>query len=125
LSVPPEAPTPAGGLPASDADRDRLAAALGQHYAAGRLDLEELDARLEQVLGAGSVAHAAAALDGLELLGEPALRRRGWRGRHGERDQPQAGWVPTLERFRDPGTNRLMRVWVDRVDGSRHYVAER
>ncbi|HEX8159097.1 MAG TPA: DUF1707 domain-containing protein [Solirubrobacteraceae bacterium] len=122
--MPPDAPTPAGGRPASDADRDRLAAALGQQYAAGRLDLQELDLRLEQVLGAASLSEAAAALQGLDPLDDRAPRRRGWRGRHGERDRPQPGWAPTLERFRDPGSNRLMRVWVDPVDGTRHYVAE-
>lgn len=111
-------------MPPSDADRDRLAAALGEHYAAGRLELEGLDVRLEQVLCAANVADAVAALDGLGLLGDPPPRRRGWRGRHGERHRPQPGWVPTLERFRDPGTNRLMRVWVDPADGSRNYVAE-
>lgn len=121
--MPPEVPRPAGLRP-SDADRDRLAVALGGHYAAGRIALEELDVRLEQVLGAASVAHAVAALDGLDLVADSAPRRRGRRGRHGERDRPQPGWAPTLERFRDPGTNRLMRVWVDPVDGSRHYVAE-
>jgi hypothetical protein len=44
--------------------------------------------------------------------------------RHGEADAPQTGWTPTSEVFRDPGTNRTMRVWVD-VTGERHYVAER
>jgi hypothetical protein len=97
--VPPEAPTSAG-LPPSDADRDRLAAALGEHYAAGRIALEELDVRLQRVLAATSVAHAVAALDGLDLVADAPTRRRGRRGRHGERDQPQPGWVPTLERFR-------------------------
>ena len=43
--------------------------------------------------------------------------------RHGESDQPQAGWTPTDELFRDPGTNRTMRVWMDRA-GERHYVPE-
>ena len=43
--------------------------------------------------------------------------------RHGESDQPQAGWTPTDELFRDPGTNRTMRVWLDRA-GERHYVPE-
>jgi preprotein translocase subunit SecG len=44
--------------------------------------------------------------------------------RHGEADVPQAGWTPTNEVFKDPGTNRTMRVWVD-MTGERHYVAER
>lgn len=43
--------------------------------------------------------------------------------RHGESDAPQAGWTPTDERFNDPGTNRTMRVWVDRA-AERHYVPE-
>ena len=43
--------------------------------------------------------------------------------RHGESDQPQSGWTPTDELFRDPGTDRTMRVWTDRA-GERHYVPE-
>ena len=49
-----------------------------------------------------------------------ARRRRG----HGHADQPAAGWVPTSERFRDPSTSMVMRVWVDPADQSRHYVPE-
>ena len=43
--------------------------------------------------------------------------------RHGESDAPQPGWTPTDEVFRDPGTDRMMRVWVDR-GGERHYVED-
>jgi hypothetical protein len=43
--------------------------------------------------------------------------------RHGESDRPQSGWVPTDELFKDPGTDRMMRVWKDRT-GERHYVPE-
>ena len=43
--------------------------------------------------------------------------------RHGESDGPMSHWVRTDEIFRDPGTNRLMRVWVD-GGGERHYVPE-
>jgi uncharacterized protein DUF1707 len=39
-----------------DADRDRAATALGEHYAAGRLTREELDARLGSVLAARTAA---------------------------------------------------------------------
>jgi len=38
--------------------------------------------------------------------------------------QPAAGWVPTPERFRDPSTRAIMRVWIDPADLSRHYVPE-
>lgn len=44
--------------------------------------------------------------------------------RHGESTHAQAGWRWTDESFRDPSTGRLMRVWLDPVDGSRHYVSE-
>jgi hypothetical protein len=44
--------------------------------------------------------------------------------RHGETDRPAVGWVPTDEVFRDPGTDRVMRVWAD-AGGGRHYVPDR
>lgn len=44
--------------------------------------------------------------------------------RHGESQAPSEDWQRTGEVFRDPTTRRLMRVWVDPRDGSRHYVAE-
>jgi hypothetical protein len=43
--------------------------------------------------------------------------------RHGESAEPHPGWSPTEERFRDPSTGRLMRVWLD-ASGTRHYVPE-
>jgi hypothetical protein len=45
--------------------------------------------------------------------------------RHGESESPRPHWQRTGEVFRDPGTDRVMRVWVDPYDGSRHYVPER
>ncbi|MCW2936274.1 MAG: hypothetical protein JWM19_7236 [Actinomycetia bacterium] len=48
-----------------DADRDAAAAELGEHYAAGRLTLDELHDRLGQVLGArtrGQLLHVMADL---------------------------------------------------------------
>jgi hypothetical protein len=44
--------------------------------------------------------------------------------RHGESDAPEPGWAPTDEVFRDPASNRLMRVWADAA-GERHYLPER
>ena len=49
------------GIRASDEDRGQTAAALGEHYAAGRLTLEEFQDRLDQV-------YAAATLDELGRL---------------------------------------------------------
>ncbi|MDQ1680225.1 MAG: hypothetical protein QOI42_1084 [Frankiaceae bacterium] len=45
--------------------------------------------------------------------------------RHGEEAAPRAHWQRTDEVFVDPTTNRLMRVWVDRASGERHYVPDR
>jgi hypothetical protein len=123
---------------ASDADRERLVALLREHYAVGLFGLDELDRRVGVVLSAQYLDEAAAAvvdLPGIAGTGTPApgstappgtspprrpRRRRG----HAHADQPAAGWVPTNERFRDPSTRTIMRVWVDPADQSRHYVPE-
>lgn len=113
-----------------DADRDRYVAFLREHYAAGRLSLEELERRVEVALSAGYADEAAAALSGLPgvpAAGEAAAKpRTGWLRRrgHAEASEPAAGWVPTTERFRDPSTGVVMRVWVDPADESRHYVPD-
>jgi hypothetical protein len=44
--------------------------------------------------------------------------------RHGESDVPAGNWQRTDELFRDPSSGRLMRVWIDPADGTRHYVPE-
>jgi hypothetical protein len=47
------------------------------------------------------------------------------RKRHGEEPVvPTSNLIRTDEVFRDPSTNRLMRVWVNPADGKRIYVAE-
>jgi hypothetical protein len=51
-----------------------------------------------------------------------ARRARGRSG-HAEANRPAPDWQPTNERFRDPRTQRIMRVWVDAA-GTRHYVPE-
>ncbi|HXQ90464.1 MAG TPA: hypothetical protein VN768_02830 [Acidimicrobiales bacterium] len=43
--------------------------------------------------------------------------------RHGESAHPESGWVATDEVFKDPVTERLMRVWTD-PSGQRHYLPE-
>ena len=106
----------------SDADRDRLVDALGQHAAEGRLGVGELERRVAAVLEAGSREEAVAVLADLPPLSPPAPTRRWGRG-HGEADAPAPDWLPTSERFRDPRSNRITRVWVDTA-GGRHYVAE-
>ena len=124
-----------------DAERDRFVALLREHYAAGRLSLEELRRRAGIVLAAAYLDEAEAALAELPAAAAntgansaPANTdpgntgqgtRRGWPSRrHAQTAAPAAGWVPTAERFRDPSSGVIMRVWVDPADGSRHYVPD-
>jgi DUF1707 SHOCT-like domain len=112
---------------AGDADRERLLGLLREHYALGNLDDAEFDRRTGLVLAATYTDDAAAALAGLPLLtgqepGPPPTRSR---RRHAQSDRPRPGWVPTSERFRDPASQQIVRVWMDPADDSRHYVPER
>jgi len=124
----PGAPRPL----ASDADRERLVALLREHYAVGLFGLDELDRRVGVVLSAQYLDQAAAAVadlpgttaTGTAGPGTGAPRRARRRRGHAHADQPAAGWIPTNERFRDPSTSTIMRVWVDPADQSRHYVPE-
>jgi hypothetical protein len=134
----PGAPRPL----ASDADRDRLVALLREHYAVGLFGLDELDRRVGVVLTARYLDEMAAAVadlpgtagsgiagsgtagSGIATPGAGPPRRARRRRGHAHADQPAAGWVPTNERFRDPSTSTIMRVWVDPADQSRHYVPE-
>jgi hypothetical protein len=105
-----------------DADREALFERLSRHAAAGRLDVPELERRVAVVAGAQTREQALAVLADLPRLpGEPPPARARWRRGHGEADAPGADWRPTAERFRDPRTNKVMRVWED-AGGARHYV---
>jgi hypothetical protein len=136
-------PGPGGPRPlAADADRERLVALLREHYAVGLFGLDELDRRVGLVLSAQYLDEAAAAVAdlpaapapgtapaggaaaGSAMPGGPAPRPARRRRGHAHADQPAAGWIPTSERFRDPTTRTVMRVWVDPADHSRHYVPE-
>jgi len=141
-------PGPGGPRPlAADADRERLIALLREHYAVGLFGLDELDRRVGVVLTARYLDEAAAAVadlpgvpapgpaaapaaasgsaaSGSAAPGGPAPRRGRQRRGHAHADRPAAGWIPTNERFRDPTSRTVMRVWVDPADQSRHYVPE-
>jgi hypothetical protein len=133
---------PGGGAPQAggaarrsllgDADRERFVAILREHYAGGRFDLEELRRRVGMVLAAAYADEAAAVLAdlppagaaGSAAAGPPDSGRPGRGRRHAQTAVPAPGWVPTGERFRDPSSGTIMRVWTDPADGSRHYVPD-
>jgi hypothetical protein len=133
---------PAG--PLTDEDRELLFGLLSAHAAADHIDLEELERRVAAVSAAqtrGEADDVLADLPSLPALpsapgraqapgfgnrtprpGDEPGRPRWGRG-HGEADAPAPGWHPTDERFRDPRTRQVMRVWQDAA-GGRHYVAD-
>ena len=110
-----------------EADREQLFERLSRHHAAGHLELDELERRVGVVAAASTREEAAAVLADLPALpGDPVGPRRDrprWGRGHGDADAPRADWRPTNERFRDPKTNRVMRVWED-AGGTRHYVPD-
>ena len=92
----PQAPAP--GLRAGDADRDAAAAALGEHYAQGRLTLDELNARLDATLTAtthGELSQAARDLPDLTALSARVSLPPGKRAIPGHKPSPapsQEAW---------------------------------
>lgn len=116
-----------------DAERDQLVSVLHEHYAAGRLSLDELRRRAGLVYAAAYLDEAQAALAELPATAgssasaaiksaprQSFLRRRG----HAQVSTPDPGWTRTDERFRDPSSGVIMRVWIDPADASRHYVPD-
>jgi hypothetical protein len=132
--APPPGPQHGPRSLADEAGRERLLVLLREHYAREQLDLDEMSRRVGIVLAATYADEAAAAVADLPPLarmapGEPppdraSRGRLGQRRRHAQQAEPGPGWVPTPERFRDPSTRAIMRVWVDPADFSRHYVPE-
>ena len=64
------------------------------------------------------------ALAGLPPLDAPAPSAAAGAAATASPAPPSPTWVPTKERFIDPSTQRVMRVWVDPADHQRHYVAD-
>jgi hypothetical protein len=129
----------------ADADREALYARLSAHAAADHIDLAELERRIAAVDAADTRERAFAVIADLPPLSvgggasaggsgagasgaatSPAGPGSGWprwgRG-HGDADRPREGWLPTPERFRDPRSGRVMRVWEDEA-GGRHYLPD-
>jgi transposase InsO family protein len=108
----------------SDADRELLYERLSRHAGAGRIGIDELERRVAAIAEARTREQAAEVMSDLPPLGEgERSRRRRWGRGHGESGAPAPDWHPTNERFRDPASDKVMRVWVD-AGGGRHYVAD-
>jgi Domain of unknown function (DUF1707) len=111
-----------------DADRERLFTRLKAGAAAGAISVEELERRVEVVARARTREEAVAAVADLppelvehgDSVSRPAAGRRHG---HGHADRPGPDWRATSERFRDPRSGQVMRVWEDPA-GQRHYVPE-
>jgi DNA-binding PadR family transcriptional regulator len=85
---------PAPGVRAGDADRDAVAAALGEHFAQGRLTLDELSARLDVTLTAtthGELSQVAQDLPNLTVFPARVSFLRGKRARPVHKPGPAPG----------------------------------
>jgi DNA-binding MarR family transcriptional regulator len=83
LSAGEDAGAPGPEVRVGDADRDAAAAALGEHFAQGRLTLDELDARLATALAATTQAEISQAtwdLPDVTVRSASSRRRRSGRG---------------------------------------------
>jgi hypothetical protein len=80
-----------GGPRASDADRDRFAAQLHEHFAEGRLSLEELQRRLDLVFAAETLVDLYELTSDLPHPGPRLSRRQEPKRRSGIR---RRGWWP-------------------------------
>jgi DNA-binding MarR family transcriptional regulator len=88
---------PAAGVRAGDADRDAAAAALGEHFAQGRLTLDELSARLDATLTAtthGELSQAAQDLPDPPLFSAQVSLPRRKRARPGHKPGRAPGQGP-------------------------------
>jgi Flp pilus assembly protein TadB len=86
---------------ASDADRDRTAALLREHHAAGRLTAEEFDERLDQALNAKTLGELDELLSDLPVIDLYKLPH--------ESMQRPAGLPHTSIRPRNPGGGTTAR----------------
>lgn len=89
--------TEPGSLRASDADRERTVRALGEHFAAGRLDLVEFDDRTRAAYAVRRLAELDRLVADLPSTRVAAMPERAPRAaaRWSERAGPWASWALT------------------------------
>lgn len=100
LPVPRPDPIPPELLRVGDAERQQAAAALGEHFAAGRLDQGEFDTRVQAAYGARTILD----LRGLftDLPGPAPFRPEpdpGWRAGRAAREHGPRRFSPALPLF--------------------------
>jgi hypothetical protein len=91
---------------ASDEDRERIATALGGHYAAGRLTLEEFQERLDRAYAAKTFGELADLMT--DLPGTDLRQLRGQRGDSPPLPEPRA---PGTIQARDASLIVFWRIW--------------
>jgi hypothetical protein len=110
----------------TDADREDLYARLAEHASRDHIDLAEHERRIGLIAEAETWDQASAAFHDLPAPAggrDPEPRPARWFRGHADAEAPGPGWRPTGERFRDPKTRKVMRVWED-GSGQRHYVPD-
>ncbi|HUP87093.1 MAG TPA: DUF1707 domain-containing protein [Acidimicrobiales bacterium] len=107
----------------TDAEGEAVVEVLRRHLLDDRITLDDYADRVGAIWAADGRESLDAVLADLPRL-PPAAPVRVAGRRHGEGAVPDVTWRPTAERFRDPTTGRVMRVWVDVADGARHYVCD-
>jgi hypothetical protein len=99
-----------------DAERDAVTAALHDHFAAGRLDREELDERLDAALASktqGDLKTIVRDLPGSNGLPEPVKQRRPGHGHHKHWAQAHHGYgSPARRRGASPAFPLMLIVFV-------------
>ncbi len=90
----------ASSLRASDAERDAVAAQLRDHYASGRLDIDEFHGRLDRVYGARTHGELDLALEDLPRahlnVGWGVLAQIRGRSEQQRRERYRRGWIRYL-----------------------------
>jgi hypothetical protein len=117
-----------------DSDREFLVSVLCQHHPAGRFDIDDLRRRAQIVYAAAYRDQAQQALDGLPPIAgagpRSSERPGGSAGEDGSaavtprRARRKPAGCGRNERFRDPSSRVIMRVWVGPADASRHYAPD-